>query len=271
MGNLLYVVLVFVLIFVAFKINLFAGIILTALVIAFGIYTYIPTYFASKGNQAFNAGDFDEAAAQYKKCMSHRPKVNHRINYAYMLMRTGDFEEAEKVLDYILRFRSVKPELRNEARRQRCMVYYKQDRLDEAVEEAQTMFDDGYKTSNMYAMLGYFKLLTAPEAQDTYDFCAEGYEYDEDNRDIKDNMILAMYHRGEYEKAKEISDEIMKSSPQFVEAYYHGAMIEAKLKNYDKALEYLDKIPDCRWSNMTTVTKEDIEKFRKELLSKRSE
>lgn len=269
MGNLLTYVLLLIVLIILFKFNLTLGIIVTALVILYGIYTYIPTYYASKGNQAFNNGDFKEAAAQYKKCMQHRPKVNHRINYAYMLMRIGEFDEAEKVLDFILRFRTVKPQLRNEARRQRCMVYYKQNRLDEAVADAQTMFDDGYKTSQMYAMLGYFKLLQAPTAQDTYDFCAEAYDYDEDNRDIKDNMILAFFYRGEYEKAKEISDKVMSENPQFVEAYYHGAQIEEKLGNYDKALEYIEKIPTCRWSNMTTVTEEQVDILKKQVESER--
>ena len=65
-----------------------------------------------------------------------------------------------------------------------------------------------------------------------------------------------------FEKAKELSDKILEGNPQFVEAYYHGALIEYALKNYEKVLEYIEKIPGCRWSEMTTVSKEEVEDLR---------
>jgi tetratricopeptide (TPR) repeat protein len=265
MGNFIYIILLLIVIFLLFKFNVLLGAIVALLGIAYGIFVYIPTFYASKGNQCFNSGDFEGAVKQYEKCMQHRPKVNHRINYAYMLMRTGKFEDAENVLNYILRFRSVKPELKNEARRNRCMVYYKEGRLDEAIEDAQTMFNEGYRTSQMYAMLGYFKILKDPSSEDTYSFCKEAYEYDEDNRDIKDNMLLAHYSRGEYEEARAIAEKAIAENPLSVEAYYHGAQVEAKLGNLEKANEYLDKLPECRWSNMTTVTQAEVDELKKGL------
>lgn len=266
MNNFLNFVMIALVIVLLFKLaGPIVGIIALLVVLGIAIYVYIPTHYAAKGNQAFNSGDFKGAVAWYKKCMNNRPKVNHRINYAYMLMRVGEFEEAEKVLDYILRFKSVKPELRNSARQHRCMVYYKQGRLDEAIDEAQTAYDDGFTTSVMRATLGFFKLLQNPTAQETFDFCADAYEYDEDNRDIKDNMLLAYYYQGEYGKAKEISDKVMNENPQFVEAYYHGAMIEEKLGNYKLAKEYLEKTENCRWSDMTTVSKDEVKDFIKRL------
>ncbi|MDO5396778.1 MAG: hypothetical protein Q4G33_02510 [bacterium] len=267
LNNALYVLLFAVVIFILFKfVSPLAGAILLVLVIMYAVYAYIPTYWASKGNMCFNAGDFEGAVENYKKCMRHRPKVNHRINYAYMLMRTGDFDEAEKVLDFILRFKSVKPNLRNEAKRNRCMVYYKQGRLDEAIEDAKSMFNDGYKTSQLYAMLGYFMILKNPSAPETYDFCKEAYEYDDDGRDIMDNMVIAMYHKGEYAEAKKISDKSIRENPKSVEAYFHGAQVEAKLGNIDTAKKYLDKLPECHWSNMTTVSQEDVDRLKATLI-----
>lgn len=266
MNNWIYYVLAIAVIVLLFKFaGPLPGAIALILVAAYALYAYIPTYYASKGNKAFNEGDFDEAAAMYKKCMdTKRPKLNHRINYAYMLMRTGDFAEAERVLDYILRFKTIKPEIKNAARQHRCMVYYKQGRLDEAIEDAEETFKD-YKTSAMYAMLGFFKLLKAPTADDTLDFCLEAYEFNSDNRDIKDNLSLAYYNRGKYEKAKELSDAMIEDAPQFVEAYYHGALIAVKLGDYNKAKEYMEKLPECRWSNMTTVTKEQAAELEREI------
>lgn len=266
MGNWLYYILLAVVIFLIFKfVNPIIGAIVLIAVLAYAIYAYMPTFYASKGNKAFNDGDFKEAVKQYKKCMDTKhPKLNHRINYAYMLMRVGEFDEAERVLDYILRFKSVKPQMKNMARQNRCMVYYKQGRLDEAIEDAEEAFNNGYKTSAMYAMLGYFKLLKDPASDETLNFCLEAYDYDADFRDIKDNLSLVYYNRGEYEKAKKISDEIIAEAPKFVEAYYHGAQIAVKLGEYQKAKEYLEKIPECRWSDMTTVTREQVKELEQE-------
>lgn len=269
MNNTLSYILLAVIIFLLFKfVSPLIGFIVLALVIAYAIYAYIPTYWASKGNQCFNSGDFDGAVSNYKKCMQHRPKVNHRINYAYMLMRTGEFDEAEKVLDFILRFKSVKPNLKNEARRNRCMVYYKQGRLDEAIEDAKQMFDEGYKTSQLYAMLGYFMILDNPKAQETYDFCKEAYEYDSDGRDIMDNMVIVMYNKGEYAQAKEIADKSAKEYPNSVEACFHSAQVEAKLGNYDTARERIEQLSQCHWSDMTTVTQADVDELKKEISGK---
>ena len=59
-------------------------------------------------------------------------------------------------------------------------------------------------------MLGYFKILKEPMSDDTFNFCCEAYDYADDNRDICDNMLICYYNRGEYEKAKEISDIILE-------------------------------------------------------------
>lgn len=269
MNNALSYILFAVIIFILFKfVSPIAGLIVLVLVIAYAIYMYIPTYWASKGNQCFNSGDFKGAVENYKKCMQHRPKVNHRINYAYMLMRTGDFDEAEKVLDFILRFKSVKPNLKNEARRNRCMVYYKQGRLDEAIEDAKLMFDEGYKTSQLYALLGYFMILDNPNSQETYNFCKEAYEYDADGRDIMDNMVIVMYNKGEYAEAKEIADKSVREFPHSVEACFHSAQVEIKLGNYDNAKKRLEQLNECHWSDMTTVSKDDIESLKSEINNK---
>ena len=59
------------------------------------------------------------------------------------------------------------PEKKNLAKQQRCMVYYKQGRLDEAIEDAQSMMNEGYRNSSIYGMLGYFKLLRNDDLDET--------------------------------------------------------------------------------------------------------
>ena len=263
MNTLFNVVLIVAAAIICFKWNPLVGCILTALIFVGLIYFKRADYYAIKGRTAFSKGDFKEAKRQYKKAMdTGKAKVATRVEYSDILMRTGNFEEAEQVLNNILRYK-LKPENEKVAKLRRCMVYYKMDNLKEAYEDALEIYNEGYKTTYLYGLLGYFKIQMDKTADDTLEFCKEAYDYNSDDRDITDNLAICYYNRGEYEKAKGLSDKILEGNPQFVEAYYHGALIEYALGNYEKVLEYLDKTPDCRWSTMTTVTKEEIEELER--------
>lgn len=264
--TIIYILCAAILMVIAYKFNIWLGLGLSALLLAYAIYALIPNFYVIKANKAYQAGDFEESKKWYKKAYdTNRAKINTKVSYAYILLRTGDTDEAETVLDRIVRAKGVKPEQKKQAKQQRCMVYFKQGRLDEAMEEAYEIFDNGnYKNTTLYGMLGYFKYLNE-DVDDALAFCLEAYDYNNEDRDIMDNLSLCYYKKGEYEKAKELSDNIISGNPQFVEAYYHGAQIAVKCGNYDTAKEYLEKIPDCRWSNMTTVSHEEVDELTKEV------
>ena len=263
--TILYVLAAVAAVFFAFQINVWAGIALVAIILGAGIYYYIPRYYAAKGNQAYAAGDDEAAYRWYKKSYeTGRTTVLMKSSYAYILMRTGREDEAEKVLDPIIRVKSLDPKKRNAAKQQRCMVYYRQGRMDEAIEETQALFDEGYINSNVYGMLGYFKLLRGDDINETLKICEDAYEYNKDNRDILDNLAICYYRLGRYEDAERISDEMFENYT-FVEGCYHGAQIAMALGKYDRAEEILAKLPECKRSAMTTVTEEQIEELREEI------
>lgn len=254
----IYILIMIAVLVISFKFSPIIGAILAALMLIYIIYAYRPDFYAIKARKAYMAGKFAEAKRQYKKAIdTGKAKVAIRIEYSDALMRTGHFDEAEQVLNNVLRYK-LKPENEKVAKLRRCMVYFKQNNFTEAYDDAVELYNEGFKNTYLYGMLGYFKLYKSKTSDETLDFCKEAYEYNSDDRDITDNLAVCYYYRGEYEKAKELSDKILEGNPQFVEAYYHGALIEYALKNYEKVLEYIEKIPGCRWSEMTTVSKEEV-------------
>lgn len=264
--SFLYVILGVVVIAIAFKINTWLGVGILAAIAAFGIYQYLPMYYVTRGNQAFQRGDEQEAYKWYKKGYdTGRMNVKTKSSYAYLLMRLDKADEAEKILDPIIRVKGLDPKKKNVAKQQRCMVYYRQGRIKEAVDEAMELYNDGYRTSNLYGMLGYFKQLNGDDMDEVLKICEEAYEYDKDNRDILDNLALCYYKLGRYEDAEKISDELMANSDTFVEGCYHGAQIALALGKHDKAKELLSKLAECKRSAMTTITEEEIEKLRQEV------
>ena len=262
----LYVVLGVIIIFVAFKINVWIGMAIVAGLAIYGIYHFIPTFYVTKGNQAYAAGDEETSMEWYKKAYdTGRMNVKMKSSYAYILLRTGHEDEAEKILDPIIRVKRLDPEKKNIAKQQRCMVYYRQGRIKEALEEAMELYESGYRTSNLYGMIGYFKLLSNEDIKETLKMCEEAYDYDKDNRDILDNLSICYYRLKRYEDAENISDELLAENDDFIEGYYHGAQIALKRGNHKKAQEYLDKLSECKRSKMTTITEEEIETLRQEI------
>lgn len=264
----LNVIIVLALLFFLTKYNLFLGLAAFVVVMAYLIYTNIPVIYRAKGRKCYMDGDYQGAKKYFKKAVdTGHAKGDIRIEYSYVLLRTGDIDDAEAVVNHMLAYK-IKPEYRTRAIIQRCMCYYKQGNLEEAMADATDLYNDGFRSIMHYGMLGFFKIIADPMSQDTFDFCKEAYEYADDDRDICDNMLICYYNRGEYEKAKEISDKVVETSPKFVEAWYHAAQIACKLNDYEDALEKLEHIKECRRSFMTTISEEEIEKLRADIEAK---
>lgn len=254
-----------VILFFAYKFNIYLGLALTAAIIVYGIYHFLPQFYRMKGQRAFADGDFKSAGIWYKKAVATgHAKGDIRMEYSYILLRTGDIDEAEQVVNNMLCYK-LKPEYRGRAVIQRCMCYYKKGNLDEALKDGMELYEDGFKSIMLYGMLGFFKILQAPMSEETFEFCKEAYDYADDDRDIRDNLLICCYNRGEYEKAKELADKINEDSPKSIEGWYHAAQVDEKLGNYSEALEKLEKIADCTRSFMTTISEEEIENLKAKL------
>lgn len=248
-------------VYFAYKTNLYLGIFISLVVLVYVLAKFIPFNYQNKSRKAFNNGDYETAKMYYKKAIRLLGyNFETQMEYTYMLLRNGEFAEALDMMNKLLSCK-MKPENRNLATVQRCMCYYKNDNLDEAYNDACELYNDGYRTMTLYGLLGYFKILKAPMAEDTMNFCLEAYDYADDDRDICDNLLICYCNRGEYRKAKEISDSVLENEPKFVEAWYHAAQIEFALGNFEAARADVDKIAECRRSAMTTVNENEITKL----------
>ncbi|MCH5185232.1 MAG: tetratricopeptide repeat protein [Oscillospiraceae bacterium] len=250
---------------IGFSVNKIAGGILLLCAVAYGIYAYIPTFYSYKGNVAFTKGDLTETRKWYEKAYCRKnASLNVKNAYAFVLLKCGEPKMAEDVLDLILMNQYVPLPKRNAARQTRCMAVYKQGRLDEAVEECEDLFEN-YKNTAMYGMLGYFKILQKRDPKEILDFCLEAYDFNSDDRDILDNLSIAYYNLGEYDKAREISDALLEKETEFVEGFYHRALIEEKCGNIKLAKEMAGEIKNCKRSYMTTISEDETEQLEKRL------
>ncbi len=230
---------------------------------AYLIYANFPSFYASKGNKAFAAGDNDKALEWYKKAYdTGRANIMIKVSYCFVMMRAGLFEDAEAMLSSMLAQKRIDEAKRNVIRQYRCMALFKLGRCDEAMEEAEEVFEE-YKNSSMYGILGYFKLMSDKiPTEEKRAFCEEAYEYNSDDRDITDNMTVACMLDGDYESALGYAKELIAKNPKFVEAYYHGAQAAYALGDKETALEYLEMTDECNRSAMTTVSEKEIAELK---------
>lgn len=265
MSKLLYIVLAGLVIFFSFRYSVTAGLGVTVAILAIAAYLLWPGYTLGRANAEFNKGNTEGALMRYKKVMnSGRAKVDAYVNYAIILMRTGNADEALEVINRVLKIKRERI-LQCNAKQTRAMINYRLGNLEEAKEEVDELFDEGFKTSATYSLMGYLMLVLGYPLEDTLKVCEEAYDYDDECRDIVDNLEVCCFKMGNLDRAKELSDKLTEKSPEFVEAFYHGAELYEALGDMDRAKQYALHLSDCKRSVMTTITEAEQEALVKRL------
>lgn len=266
MNTLFNVILVILAAVFAFRVHVLLGI---AFIMLAGLYIYnanYPKLMAGRANAEFSKGNTKLALNYYQKAISKKkPTVSLLSGYSMMLLRCGQPNEALTQINKALSVSHLPKDLKWQAKQIRSLVNYKLGILDEAYEEALEIYDEGFTTSVMRAVLGL--IMTSAEKDDNkvLSFCEDAYDYDSDSRDIVDNYFVSLLRTKNYDKAKEISDKLLSEQPTFVEGFYHSALLYKALGNTKKAKELSDKISECKFSFMTTVSKQDVEDLKNSL------
>lgn len=250
--------------FVCYMINFWLGIILTLGAVIFLLAKNISAVYALLGSRAYGNNDTQKAIKWFKKAIATgKASGAIRNNYAMILLRTGDPKGAEEIFNAVINSNSCTAEEKRSAKQYRSMAYLKQGNKDLALSEAKELFADS-KNTITYGLMGYFMQLTNTDNNELLTLCEEAYDYNSDDRDIIDNLVVALTRNNLLDRAKKLASELRESHPTFVEAFYHSAIIELKLGNKEAAKEHLSHIPDCRRSFLTTVSEEEIALLEKE-------
>lgn len=259
-------ILIGVVIFLCYQTSMLLGHCAFLATFLYILYANIPTFYSIKGNKAVNEKDYDKALLMFKKAYdTKRASGPISLSYGILLLRCGHPEEALNVFNTIILYSKAKDLIKNQAKQYRTLTYYKLGQESEALEEAQEIFDK-FKNTVSYALLCYLKLATNQPIDEILPLCEEAYEYNNEDRDIVDNLALANIRSGNFDKAKELVDIMIEKFPTFTEAYYHGAIVYKKLGDLNKAKELINAIADnCTRTYLTTVSLEEIDELKNSL------
>lgn len=263
---LLYLILPLLVIFIVSWFSHALSIILIAAYILCGLYRLRGTIYTIIGNWTYSKGNIDNAIRWFKKAYNIKNrKPNTVVSYAYLLLKSGDTEESEKILTSLINT-NIGNDNKMLAKSNLALVLWKKDRLDDAIAMLEEVLES-YKTSTVYGSLGYLYIAKG-DLDKALAFNQEAYEYNSYNKIILDNLGQTYYLRGEYDKAEEIYDKLMLTNPTFPEAYYNHALLLDKTGKTEKAVESLNKALTFKTTFLSTVTGEEIEEKIKDLSAK---
>lgn len=236
--------------------------ILSLVLLFFAIKKLMPAVLRLSALKKYNAGENAKALKLYESAIKvSGGKKQYITEYSLLLMRLGNFSKATELLTGIIIDKKIGASEKINVRAYRALAYHKQGRDDDALEEMEELYKNT-KSSVIYGLLGYLRQLSGNAE---VEFCEEAYEYNSDDRDICDNLLVAYIRSGNYQKAEEIAKELREKFPKFTEAYYHSAVLAHKQGKSDEAKKYLQEIENCQRSMLTTISEEKIKSLKEEI------
>ncbi len=249
---------------ICFSVHRLLGTLALALVTLWLVLSYFPSVLAILGNSKFSEGDIKKALKLYKKAASWGTASEKiKTTYGVLLLRSGEPEKATEIFNKVVLNGSAKKEERLYAKQYRCMSYYKSGRLDDAIEDAKEVYEV-VKSTQIYSILGFLMTVSKEKPEDILAFCEEAYEFNSDDRDIIDNLVVALTNTGELERARDLAEELTKQQPQFVEGFYHLALIYKKMGDIENMKKAALGLKETKRSYMTTVSEEEVERIIRE-------
>lgn len=263
LGFVKYFLLPLTAIIILFRLGILFGILGIIAYFALVWFLFKPSYYRYQGTAAYSKGDIDTALVFFKMAVdTKRASHNTITSYGYLLLKAGRVEEAEAVLEKELAAKRSREEMLH-TKSNLALVIWKKGDLDAAINMMEEIMKE-YKNTSIYGSLGYLYILKG-DLEKALQFNLEAYDYNSENTIIMDNLGQNYYLLGDNDKSAEIYEKLMTLNPSFPEAYYNYGLVLERNNEKEKALEIMKKSLDFKFTYLSTVEKEVIEKHIAEL------
>ena len=261
--NILVFIVFVIVTVIIFKANILYGLIFLLAVLILFTFIKRAVILAIIGRTNYFKGNVEKGLAWFEKAYKTGvAKPNTIVSYAYLLLKSGNIKDSERVLENLLRTH-LETNDRMLAKSNIALVKWKKGELDNAIETLQEVIRD-FETTNIYGSLGYM-LIQKGDLDKALEFNLKAYDYNSSNTIILDNLGQNYYLRQEYDKAADIYKNLLEQNPSFPEAYYnYGLVLKAKNEN-EKALEMAKKALNYKISFLSTIKKENIDELIEDL------
>lgn len=236
-------------------------IVLVLLIIAFItylLYSNMPIFLFVKANKKYSQAETAEAMKLYEKAYNFKHcKPSIKIMYTYVLIRNGELDKAEKILNEVSTAKLL-PKDEITIGLNLSLIMWKKNNLPEAIELLERLISKGYKNSTVYQNLGYYFILNGDYSK-ALEFNKEAYDYSSTDLGILDNLGMNYYFLENYEKAAEIYNDVISKNPTFATAYYYYGKTLKALGDSARALEMFNKGLGCNFTFISPIDKACLE------------
>ena len=175
--------------------------------------------------------------------------------YAYMLLRDGHLDKAERLITGIVHRNKNKLTPKNilASELNQAIILWKKNNLAGAIEMMEGIYNKGYRSTVHYQTLGIFYLLNN-NLDKAESFIMEAMDFNSDDLSIRDNLGLWYIKKGDWEKAEAVYESIFdEATPNFIEAHYNYATVLEHYGDWDNACKYYQKAMGCPERFLSTV------------------
>ncbi|WP_422478012.1 tetratricopeptide repeat protein [Pleomorphochaeta sp. DL1XJH-081] len=223
------------------------------------------------GSRALSAKqpDAEKAWRLYLKAWKAGLPANYTIMLGNLFVQRGDKEIALQIYDSVLEKERGKRQPDGEiiisARIARTMALWVLDRRNEAIDELQTVYDEGRRDKTLLINLGTYLL-----ADDRLDAASalldECEQLIDQSPGLTDNKGLYLLKTGALVEAHQLYEELLsRDDIRFPEAYVHAAKVMIALGKMRKARTYLQQSLEREFFRTSTVSRDEVEQLLEEL------
>jgi len=242
---------------IAARINKWLGIAALLAYLLILVYISRARIYTIIGTRKYGLGRLDEAIKWFGRAYAtKRASVRAAVNYAYLLLKNAELQKSEEVLQKEAKKHPENQELPY-LKSILALVLWKKGELDQAVEMLGEVIQT-YRTTSVYGSLG-FMLIQKGDLEKALQFNLEALDFNPRDNIINDNLGQNYFLLGQYDKAREIYENLLAKAPSFPEPYYNYGLLMEKLGNREEALESMKKALSMKFSYLSTITREEIE------------
>ena len=209
----------------------------------------------------FVKGNIEKASKLFEKAYkTGEMSADSKIAYSSFCLRENKLKTCKKLLNEVINSRFSTSEDKLGAKHNLSVLMWKEGNLEEAFNLMQTVHKS-ITSSNTYGTLGvlYIEKAKQGDREGALEFLKEAYEYNDSDKTIADNLGEMYYILGEYESAKEIYEKLLEKDFTTPVPYYNYGRVLKKLGENEKAINIFNKALTCRFTNVMTITKDDVQ------------
>jgi pentatricopeptide repeat protein len=206
----------------------------------------------------FARGDYEKALALFRRVVALGCIPSDKLSLSRILLKTGHFAEAEKVLRGLSQS-DLRPEEIIQAKLNLALAIWKQGDLDDAIRRVEAVYAD-HKVTHVYATLGYL-YIEQGDLPKALSFNQEAIEYNSKNAEIRDNLGQCLQELGETERALAIYAEMAKEKtpPFFPEWHFHYGLTLHDAGRREEALLQLRIARNWKITGLSVLTQEKVQ------------